>query len=159
MDRIDEFEAKVQPLFDYNEYDEIIELCDAELSACVGDSDNKYVANIYYNKGYAESDLEQHEEAIDDFTKAIELNPDFVWAYSNRGYSKNALGLYKEAIDDFTKAIELKPDYANAYNNRANAQTALGQHQKAIDDYTMAIELAGENVYFYFNRGNAKYEL
>ena len=107
MDRIDEFEAKVQPLFDYNEYDEIIELCDAELSACVGDSDNKYLANIYYNKGYAESDLEQHREAIDDFTKAIELEPAFAEAYNNRCNAKNALGLYQEAIDDYTQAMLL----------------------------------------------------
>ena len=61
----------------------------------------------YSKKDYGETTIS--------FTKAIELNPNYVRTYLNRGYSYHKKGEYDEAIKDFTKAIELNPDYALAY--------------------------------------------
>jgi tetratricopeptide (TPR) repeat protein len=38
---------------------------------------NPEYANAYYNRGIAYNDLKQYNEAIADYTKAIELNPKF----------------------------------------------------------------------------------
>ena len=43
--------------------------------------------------------------AIADYSKAIELNPDFA-AYNNRGNVYNRQGKYTQAISDFNKAID-----------------------------------------------------
>ena len=60
----------------------------------------------------------QHEAALADYDKAIDLKPDYADAYSNRGVAKAALGQHDNALDDYDRAIDLKPDDADAYNNR-----------------------------------------
>ena len=62
-----------------------------------------------------------YDEAIAEFSKAIELEPEYVVAYSNRGYAYGLKGEWDIAIADFDKAIELAPDYVLAYNNRGYA--------------------------------------
>jgi len=49
--------------------------------------------------------LEKYEEAIDDYTSAIKINPDYAKAYANRGISKYLTGL--DGCSDLKKAEEL----------------------------------------------------
>ena len=95
-----------------------------------------------------------HQGAIDDYTKAIALSPNYFSAYFNRGFDFDKLGNYRAAIADYNKAIELNPDYAIAYNNRGVAHKALKEYHKAIADYNKAIELNPYYVDAYYNRGN-----
>ena len=60
----------------------------------------------------------EYQEAIDDYTSAIKINPDDADAYVNRGAAYHNLGKHQEAIDDFNTAIKINPDYAKAYYNR-----------------------------------------
>ncbi|MEI6687473.1 MAG: tetratricopeptide repeat protein, partial [Planctomycetota bacterium] len=48
----------------------------------------------------------KYPEAIADYTKAIELNPNLATAYYNRGIVLKSLGKTEAAIADFTKARE-----------------------------------------------------
>ena len=64
--------------------------------------------------------------SINDYTSAIQINPDYTMAYTNRGNAYRALGKYQEAINDYTSAIKINPDHANAHNNRGNAYYDLG---------------------------------
>ena len=50
-------------------------------------------------------------DAIEDYTKAIELDPDYADAYNNRGYAYYLLEQYGKALNDYDKAIELDPNY------------------------------------------------
>jgi tetratricopeptide (TPR) repeat protein len=50
------------------------------------------------------------QQAIDDFNRAVELNPEIVWTYVNRGLAKVFLGKEEEAQVDFAKCLELRPD-------------------------------------------------
>lgn len=47
------------------------------------------------------------EEAIADFSRAIELNPDYALAYGNRGVAYQGLQRYRESLSDLNRAIEL----------------------------------------------------
>ena len=67
------------------------------------------------------------EEAIIDYTKAIEINPQFDDAYLNRGryqflcflgYALSNLERYEDAIIDYTKALEFDPHHAKAFYKR-----------------------------------------
>ena len=62
--------------------------------------------------------LKQTDEALKDYSRAIELSPNNAAAYTNRGVAYGEKGEHKLAIKDYTTAIKLNPDFANAYNNR-----------------------------------------
>ena len=79
--------------------------------------------------------------AIADFTKAIQINPNYAEAYFWRGDAKEQLKDYKGAIEDYTKAIEIKPNDADLYAYRGFAKSQLEDYKGAIDDYTKAIEI------------------
>ncbi len=61
--------------------------------------------------------------AIEDYTKAIEINPKDADAYKFRGVAKDELGDYFDAILDFNKSIELKPDNSQVYTFRGSSNT------------------------------------
>ena len=43
-------------------------------------------AEPYYNRGNVYDEKGQLDQAISDFTKALEINPSYVEAYTNRGF-------------------------------------------------------------------------
>ena len=75
------------------------------------------------------------------YTKALEINPDFLDAYINRGLVKNELQDYDGSIMDYDKAIELDSKCALAYNNRGYTKYKKQDYQGALKDYNRAILL------------------
>ena len=108
-------------------------------------------AEVWYEKANSVDTLALK---IEYYTKAIELDPEFVNAYNNRGYAYINLGEYQKAIDDCSKAVEIDPKLASAYNNRGVAYINLGKYQKAIDDCSKAIEIDPKLANAYNSRGN-----
>ena len=62
---------------------------------------------------------------MEDYDKAIELDPNDAAAYYNRGDFYSNLGQYERAIEDYDKAIQLNPDAADAYSLRSLCYNAL----------------------------------
>ena len=112
----------------------------------------------YFDSGYDKAENGDYYGAISDFTKAIELDPNYAIAYHNRGWSKNKLKDYNGAIADYNKSIELDPNYTNAYVNRGLAKRKLEDNYGAIADYNKAIELDPNDAIAY-NRKSEKTEL
>ena len=113
----------------------------------------------YFYRAYEKINLKDYYGAIADYTKAIEINPNFSNAYYNRGLTKYDLKDYKGAIEDYTKAIEINPNYIQAYNNRGAVKRELKDNYGAIADYTKAIEINPNHSSAYYNRGAVKSEL
>jgi len=107
----------------------------------------------YNNRGLANYDKGLINKAMNDYTKAIELKPDYAAPYNNRGVVYNDQRMFDKAITDYRQAIELAPNYADAYYNRANTLASQGLFFIAITDYTKAIELNPDNAMSYNNRG------
>ena len=97
-------------------------------------------AQKYFKSAYDKSDLKDYRGAIADYTKAIELNPDFYEVYFNRGLAKNNLKDHNGAISDYTKVIEFVPNFGAAYNYRGIAKIMIDMDNDAIADFTKAIE-------------------
>ena len=97
--------------------------------------------------------LEQTEKAIEAYSHAIKLDPNYAYAYNNRGIAYAKVGKYNRAIEEYKTAIQLKPDYAHAYNNRAAAYTLTGEFDRSLKDYSRAIQLRPNYVEAYSNRG------
>jgi tetratricopeptide (TPR) repeat protein len=107
----------------------------------------------WFEKGYAASLSGNQTEAITDYGKAIELNPQFALAHNNRGAVYAKLGNHSQAIKDFDKAIQLGPKDAGSYHNRGNAYAELGNNNQAIKDYNKTIELSPRYANVYASRG------
>jgi tetratricopeptide (TPR) repeat protein len=120
-----------------------------------GDVISKYdKAKIaYYNRGIEYGYIEQWDMAITDFSKTIEIDPNYFKAYSNRGVSYKNIGQWDNAIADYSRAIEIDPKYATDFYNRGNAYRNIRQWDKSLSDYTRAIVIDPKFTEAYSNRG------
>ena len=112
-------------------------------------------ATEWFEKGYASYISRDYGDAIDAFSKTIELNPEYSEVYYHRGVAYDSLGNYRQAITDFNKAIELEPKDSWSYHYRGAAYDSLGNYKQAIKDYDKAIELRPNFAVFYTSRGTA----
>jgi tetratricopeptide (TPR) repeat protein len=92
------------------------------------------------NRGNAYAALGQYDLAIDDFGKAIQLQPKSWGAFGDRARIYLKLGKFDAAIEDFTRAAELFPDWST-WKDRGDAYLARGDFDAAITDYTSSIKL------------------
>ncbi|MEM8780974.1 MAG: tetratricopeptide repeat protein [Cyanobacteria bacterium P01_G01_bin.49] len=99
-------------------------------------------ADAYLKRGIIRShSQEDFTGAIEDFTKAIRLQPE-AETYNYRGTAYFWLQKYQKAIEDYEQAIALDPVLAIAYYNRAYAQLELGNTSKAIEDFRKGATLS-----------------
>jgi tetratricopeptide (TPR) repeat protein len=114
------------------------------------------LAYFLCNRGIAKGEVGQYLEAIEDLTKAVNINPNLAMAYNYRGLARNSLKQPQEAIEDYIKAININPNLAVAYYNKGLANYQLGQSHEAIEDYTKAININPNLAMAYYYRGFAK---
>lgn len=131
--------------------DQAIELYSQAIE--VGDLAEQNLAFAYNNRGAAQRGKGLYDLAIEDYSIAVRLRPDYARSYYNRAITYASAGSYELAIEDYGTAIGLKPDNASAFNNRALAREKLGRYDLAIDDLSQAIQLSPDLAYVYFNRG------
>ena len=110
-------------------------------------------AYVYGVRGIAHAEGWELDRAIQDYNKALELDPDDASVYRSRGLAFIQKGVLDRARRDLDKAIELSPGYATAYNDRAG--TFGTDVESAVQDYSKAIQLDPNNSIYYMNRGNA----
>ena len=55
--------------------------------------------------------------AIIDYTKALEIDPNYTYALHNRGFAKNIIGDYEGALIDLNKAIKLSQSFPKLVNS------------------------------------------
>ena len=95
----------------------------------------------FYKSGNKKFDEGDFQGAIDDYSKAILLNPDKSSHYLERADLRFYLKDYQGVIDDYSKLIELNPDESSHYLKRADRRFYLEDYQGAIYDYSKAIDL------------------
>jgi len=93
------------------------------------------------------------KKAIEYYTQAIRLDPNYSAAYNNRGATYSMLDNYNQAVADYDQAIRIDSNYAKAYNNRGITYSLLKMYEQAIADYDKAIRLDPKYATAYSNRG------
>jgi Tfp pilus assembly protein PilF len=111
------------------------------------------VSIAYTNLGAAFANREQLNKAIENFDKAIALNPNDYLAYSNRGAAFEKMGRLDKAIESYDRAVTLNPNDFTAYYNRGITFAGMGQLKKAIKDFEQAIALNPNNYMAHNNMG------
>ncbi len=98
-------------------------------------------AAAHFVRGRTHYEQKEYSQAVDQYTKAIQMDGKDPQAFYQRGLAYVAQNEYQEAIADYTSALELNPRYVQAYYHRAIAHQLLGEHDQAIADYTRTLRL------------------
>jgi tetratricopeptide (TPR) repeat protein len=69
----------------------------------------------------------QLDDAVAQYRKAVELNPNLFEAHNNLGVALGQKGQLDEAITQFQEVLRLKPDYSPAKDNLDKAQALVRQ--------------------------------
>jgi len=85
------------------------------------------------------------EEVIEEYNKAIELDPNNPVYHNNKGIVLEQMARLEEAVEEFGKAIELDPNNPVYHMNKGNTLSDLRRYQEAIEEYNKAIELYRSN--------------
>jgi len=101
---------------------------------------NHYPA-AYYNIGIIYYRLEQYQQSIDYFKKAIHEKADYAAAYFNLGIIYQTLGLQQHALEQYNEATHLLPGHANAYNNKALIYLKAGNNFQGCANAQKACKL------------------
>lgn len=110
-------------------------------------------ANEFFEKGLEKAQAGKLEEAIELFSKSLELQPEDYYSWYYRGIAKIFLDNYEEALTDFEQTIKLAPDYKNAWLYCAITKKYLTDYEGAIADFSHAIQLDQNYADAYYNRG------
>jgi tetratricopeptide (TPR) repeat protein len=73
--------------------------------------------------------------------KALDIRPDFAFAWSNMAIALKQAGRLSEALEAAEKAFELQPRHYNLRVNLANTQRGAGEPQAAIANYRAALAM------------------
>jgi tetratricopeptide (TPR) repeat protein len=113
--------------------------------AARGDYDAALALNPVYPLAYAQrGDLRVglgEPGAVEDYTRAIDLDPNNATARAGRGLLLWAAGDYPVAITDLTRAISVHPKDPALYHARGRAYRCNGEPARAVADYTRAADL------------------
>jgi len=99
--------------------------------------------------------------AVDEFTKAIEANPNSSGAYHQRGKALGMLGDWQGAVADWDKALEVNPQATPNYGLLCSAyvEHLKEQYEEAIADCTRALDDNPDWAWGYYYIGIAYKEL
>jgi tetratricopeptide (TPR) repeat protein len=79
-------------------------------------------------------------EALEDFRRALELNPNADRCY-RYGLTLSSLEHYGEALPYLEKAVELQPNYVEAITERGMVRMELGRFELAKEDFDQAVRI------------------
>ncbi|MBD2448980.1 tetratricopeptide repeat protein [Nostoc sp. FACHB-152] len=115
----------------------------------------------YYRQGHAAYQIRDYKQAAENFSKAIQEEPNFAKSYINRGNARYNLKDYEGALTDYSKALDINPQEVKALVNRGNARYMLAEYSNdpdreynlAIADFNHALKINIKEAEAYIRRG------
>jgi S1-C subfamily serine protease/Tfp pilus assembly protein PilF len=96
---------------------------------------------VWFSLGYLHGTLGNHEIAIQQYRRAIALQPNYTMAYYNIGINYGNLKQYSNAVAAYKRAIALRPDFAKAYYNTGFAHWSLEDYGEALAAFRKAVAI------------------
>ncbi len=103
--------------------------------------------------------LQNFDEALQDYNMALEIEPDNAFAYINRGMTKKMLNDFDGAISDCNRAIQLNIFFTEAYIKRGIIYHDNKNFKQAVQDFNQSIKFEPNNPLPYFYRAASRFEL
>jgi tetratricopeptide (TPR) repeat protein len=104
----------------------------------VGFSQN---AKQYFKAGESFVEAGNQKDAIAQFTKAIELNPDYLQAYISRAEAYKAINELQKAADDYKRALVFESSEIELYYSASEVNYLLKNYPEALDLINKGITL------------------
>ena len=92
-------------------------------------------------KGNAAFSAKNFPEAIEHFTKGIEVDSKNHVLFSNRSASYTSIGDYQNAFEDAKECVELKPDWAKGYSRLGAALQGLRKYDESIAAFNSGLKV------------------
>lgn len=115
---------------------------------------------MYHHRGQVKLLMEKNDEAIVDFKKAVDLNPDFSVAYVQKCYSDYRYAMEKQDVKmlmntfaNFRAGIEKFPSCVETYVLFAQVLTEKQDYQEAEELYKKAGDIDPNNASIYVHKG------
>lgn len=137
--------------------DQTIVACTAVISAGLAEKND--LAAAFKSRGSAYDAKTQYDKAIEDYDRAIAINPNDADIFNDRGTSQRALGHYDLAIADFDRATAINPSNASALSNRCFAKAVAGQAEQSLVDCDQSLRLRPKDPDALASRGFAYVKL
>ncbi|MGA2399418.1 MAG: tetratricopeptide repeat protein [Steroidobacteraceae bacterium] len=112
-------------------------------------------AESWFLRGNALQQLDTHPEAIENYGRALALQPDFLAALNNQGHSLRSLRQTAQSLQIFERALALQPAYPLALNNRGLALLDLKRTAEALRSFDDALACHPKFPEALANRGTA----
>jgi tetratricopeptide (TPR) repeat protein len=106
----------------------------------------------YFNIAYLFGEKGEHVKAIENYEKAIELNPNYEVAWYAKGNEHDKLESPGEAIACYDNALRIKPNYEKAWYNKGVDLGKLERHEEALKCYAKALELNPNDGAAWYNK-------
>lgn len=116
------------------------------------DKDHIALSDEHNARGIELADHGMLDEAMREFRKAIELDPDSAHAHDNLATVLTEKKLFREALEEYLTAIRLEPDAPTAHYNLACFLATHGP-EMAVEEYKEAIDLDPEYPDAHLNLG------
>ncbi|XP_050354843.1 small glutamine-rich tetratricopeptide repeat-containing protein beta-like [Nymphalis io] len=97
------------------------------------------------NEGNELMKSERHREALEKYSRAIELDPQNSVFFCNRAAAHFKLGEHESAVADCMAALALQPNYGKAHGRLGIALTAMNRHAEAHAAFARAAQLEPDN--------------
>lgn len=134
--------ASVYLAYDYynlGRYDDVLALADKY------DNILPKEANFPLLEGHVHRQSQLMDEAVDDYTHALQRDPKMVEAYVNRGYALNDMQNPEQAAQDFQSALQLNPNNGTAHLGLAFSNLQLHHGKEALEQVNIAAKIMGES--------------
>ena len=82
----------------------------------------------------------QYEIALEEFTEASRIDPNFALAYNGLGLVHATLGQYDIADTNFRKSIALEPNNSESHNNYGSFLCSQGRYDESIKEFLAAVK-------------------
>ena len=103
-------------------------------------------SHAYSMRALSLSLKQQYERSIQDYDRAIALNPNFAVALNNRAWAYYKWGRGAEGLADVEQSLRLNPMSEHTWDTRGHIRQLLGNHGGAFTDYQQAMIIGGSRM-------------
>ncbi len=98
-------------------------------------------ARQYYKNGIAFSESGNYKEAADQFTRSLEIDPEYLQSYLGRARAFEASGELQKAADDLQQALSFEQKKESLYYEAARLNYLLSNFDVAVELIKRSVEL------------------